>query len=204
MGREVSYTISILIAVIFLSGCAGKETIVTNSTVNVETEQSYVYTFEEFDISYYPEAGKFILDNHNTQREYTWNVGMNNAEDEIIFAVDSFLNNGKKQIVFHPVIGVGTGTLLEELHVVDLETLEEYVIEDFVIDEEQIVIMESLDKEKLIVGSYLYYELKDNRIIVKLNVSIETYEILGEFEGVLEEKDGKLYVREWSFIEEIK
>lgn len=97
MNKGVLYTISILIAVIFLSGCAGKEAIVTNSSENREIEQCYVYTFEVVDISYYPEVGKFTLDNHNIQKEYMWNVGMNDAEDEIVFKVGRFLDNEKNK-----------------------------------------------------------------------------------------------------------
>lgn len=210
------YNIFCIIFLCFLSGCGNG---MVNDWVNRQEnyceipqqthsvdsrEPKYVYNFEEVDITYNPNTTKFVIDNHNIQREYKWNVGMNNGEDEIIFEVGSFLNNGKEQIVYHPVVEVGTGILLEELHVVDVETLEEYVIEDFRVDEEQILVPETLDKEKIFIGSYQYYELKENSIIVNLNVSIQTYEILGVFEGVIEEKDNNLYVREWTYVESIE
>lgn len=172
----------------------------------------YTYSFEEVDIFYYPNTSKFVMDNHNIKKEFTWNAGMNDGEDEIAFDVGSFLSNGKKQVVFHPVVGVGTGVLIEDIHVVDLETLEEYVIADFAIEAEKLVDMElfldaendllkDVEKEEIFAGSYQYYEVKENSIIVNLNVSIQTYEVLGNFVGVLEEMDGKLNVREWKYEE---
>lgn len=134
------------------------------------------------------------------------------AEEMESFHVGDFLNNGRKQLVYHPVTGTGTGVLVEELHVVDLETLEEYAVSDFVKEAESMVDIEALvntedvvgtgnevEPEKIFIGAYQYYQVEGNQIYVNLNVSVQTWEELGTIRGVLEEKDGEIIVGEWQY-----
>lgn len=224
-------TILIMLCAMLLSGCgnsdftddalvidfSGKTDIYVQTEQVVESKEEdaeYFYQFDEIDIYCYPDMEKILLDNHVDTKEFSWTAGPSRYADGENFLVGSFLNNGKIQLIYHPVIGTGTGVLVEELHIVDMETLEEYSVPDFVKEAESMVDMEALvnaedlagtenevDLEKIFVGAYQYYQVEGDKIYVNLNVSVESAEELGTIKGVLKEKDGEIFVSEWYYVD---
>ena len=203
------------ICLLALAACGQEVSNGTSSKENEKNEQVYLYEFEEVDIYCYPNNEKVMLDNHVEKKEFSWAAGYpSHYENEENFHVGSFLNNGRKQLIYHSVIGTGTGVLVEELHIVDLETLEEYAVPDFVKEAESEVSVETLvntedvagtenevDPEKIFVGAYQYYQVEGNQICVNLNVSVQTMEELGTIRGILAEKDGEIIVSEWHYMD---
>lgn len=226
-------TILIMLCAMFLSGCGNSESADNNLVIDFsdktdiyvqeekvveskEKDAEYFYQFEEVDIYCYPDIEKILLDNHIDTKEFSWTAGHSLYADEENFLVGSFLNNGKMQLIYHPVIGTGTGVLIEELHIVDLETLDEYSVPDFVKEAESMVDMEALvnaedlagtenevDLEKIFVGAYQYYQVEGDKIYVNLNVSVQSVKELGIIRGVLEEKDGEILVSEWHHMDAV-
>lgn len=157
--------------------------------------------------------GKVCINNGVVEKEFVWDIEMPRYCSELINLtyVGSYLDDGKRQIIFRYTIGTGSGALEEELRVLDYDTLEEYTIPDFVElvnqDEEILTAIDAwtedwgADPEKIVIGAWKYYEIIDNRLIVTLNVSEMTLEEFGKLKIVLKAEDGTLYMDSWELVD---
>lgn len=153
--------------------------------------------------------GKVCINNGVVEKEFMWDIEMPQYCSELINLtyVGSYLGDGKRQVIFRYSLGGGTGAWMEALRVLDYDTLEEYIIPDFVElvnQDEEIqnaidVLLDDwgVERDRVMIGAWETYEIIDNQVILTLTV-----EEFGKLKIVLKAEDNKLYMDSWTLVEE--